>query len=367
MDTQPRPRSRSLDGLRAIAIAMVVVFHSLRHVSGGYIGVEIFFTLSGFLITTLLLGELGAGGAIDRGAFYARRALRLLPALGGAIVLCAVLVALTGSNHGGLPLTRAVPPVALYVGNWVEAAGVSLGFLSHTWSLAIEEQFYLVWPFVVVVLARRTDAVSLLVKVTIGLVVFRAALTPLAPSPLNFSVWTTSRADCLVIGAILAIVFAREPDRVVRAADRPWVGVSALLMLAGVFAALSVVRSPEMWSDYGMTTVVAIATAALIAHLVAVPGGAIARALAWRPAAAVGRVSYGIYLYHWPIVAALSAVALPFFARIGLEYALTAAAVLVSWFVIERPALGRKGRFIRSRVTLAGDGDPAAAPSTVLE
>ena len=110
-----------------------------------------------------------------------------------------------------------------------------------------------------------------------------------------------------------------------------------------------------------------VATAALIAHLVALPGGAIARALAWRPAAAVGRVSYGIYLYHWPIVAALSAIALPFFTRLGLEYGLTAAAVLVSWFAIERPALRRKGRFIRTRVALSGEGDPAAAPSTVLE
>ncbi len=367
MDTERRPRSRSLDGVRAIAIAMVVVFHSLRPAAGGYIGVEIFFTLSGFLITTLLLGELAANGSIDRRAFYARRALRLLPALGGAIALCVVLVALTGSNHGGIPLTRAVPPVALYLGNWVEAAGVSLGFLSHTWSLAIEEQFYLLWPFVVVVLARRTDAVSLLVKVTIGLVIFRAVLTPFVPSTLNFSVWTTSRADCLVIGAILAIVFAREPERVVRAADRPWVGVAGLLTLAGAFVVLSVVRSPWMWSDYGVTTVVAVATAALIAHLVALPGGAIARALAWRPAAAVGRVSYGIYLYHWPIVAALSAIALPFFTRLGLEYGLTAAAVLVSWFAIERPALRRKGRFIRTRVALSGEGDPAAAPSTVLE
>ncbi len=198
---------------------------------------------------------------------------------------------------------------------------MSLGFLSHTWSLAIEEQFYLLWPFVVVVLARRTDAVSLLVKVTIGLVIFRAVLTPFVPSTLNFSVWTTSRADCLLIGAILAIVFAREPERVVRAADRPWVGVAGLLTLAGAFIVLSVVRSPWMWSDYGVTTVVAVATAALIAHLVALPGGAIARALAWRPAAAVGRVSYGIYLYHWPIVAALSAIALPFFtaARVGIR------------------------------------------------
>ena len=213
--------------------------------------------MSGFLITTLLLGELAANGSIDRRAFYARRALRLLPALGGAIALCVVLVALTGSNHGGIPLTRAFPPVALYLGNWVEAAGVSLGFLSHTWSLAIEEQFYLLWPFVVVVLARRTDAVSLLVKVTIGLVIFRAVLTPFVPSTLNFSVWTTSRADCLLIGAILAIVFGREPERVVRAADRPWVGVAGLLTLAGAFVVLSVVRSPWMWSDYGVTTVVA--------------------------------------------------------------------------------------------------------------
>jgi len=366
MDAERRPRSRSLDGVRAIAIAMVVVFHSLRHVAGGYIGVEIFFTLSGFLITSLLLGEIGANGSIDRRAFYARRALRLLPALGGAIALCLVLVAMTGSNHGGIPLTRAVPPVALYLGNWVEAAGVSLGFLSHTWSRAIEEQFYLLWPFVVVVLARRTDAVSLLVKVTIGLVIFRAVLMPLVPSALNFSVWTTSRADCLVIGAILAIVFARERERVVRAADRPWVGVAALLALAGVFALLSFVRSPEMWSDFGMTTVVAIATAALIAHLVALPGGTIARALAWRPVAAVGRVSYGIYLYHWPIVAALSVVALPFFMRLGLEFALTATAVLLSWFFIERPALRRKGRFIRTRVEVAGDSEPSA-PATVLE
>ncbi|HTG46386.1 MAG TPA: acyltransferase [Actinomycetota bacterium] len=356
-------RNRALDGVRAIAIAMVVVFHSLRHVSGGYIGVEIFFTLSGFLITTLLLGEIASRGSIDKGAFYARRALRLLPALFGAIALCVVLVAVTGGNHGGLPLTRAVPAVVLYVGNWVEAAGVSLGFLSHTWSLAIEEQFYLVWPFVVVALARRRDALPLLVKVTIGLVLARAFLTPFAPSTLNFSVWTTSRADCLLIGAILAIAVTREPERVVRAADRPWIGAAALLTLAGVFALLSFVRSPEMWSDYGMTTVVAVATAALLAHVIALPEGAIARALAWRPAAAVGRVSYGIYLYHWPIVAALSATSLAFLPRIGLEYALTALAVVVSWFVIERPALRAKRRFVRTRVEVAGEGEDAPVSS----
>jgi peptidoglycan/LPS O-acetylase OafA/YrhL len=367
MERERSPRNRSLDGVRAIAIAMVVGFHSLRHVSGGYIGVEIFFTLSGFLITTLLLGELAATGSLDRGAFYARRALRLLPALGGAIALCAVLVVLTGSNNGGIPLTHALPPVLLYVGNWVEAAGVGLGFLSHTWSLAIEEQFYLLWPLIVVVLARRADAVRVLVKVTIALVVFRAALAPLAPSALNLSVWTTSRADCLLVGAILAILVQRERDRVVRSARGTWIGGAALLALAGVFALLSIVRTPEMWSDYGLTTVVGIATAALIAHIIARPDGSIASALGWRPVAGVGRVSYGIYLYHWPIVAAVGALALPLGVRLAAEYALTAAAVAVSWFAIEVPALRLKRRFIRTRVELRRNGEVASASAGVLE
>ncbi|MBI3647377.1 MAG: acyltransferase, partial [Actinobacteria bacterium] len=133
----------------------------------------------------------------------------------------------------------------------------------------------------------------------------------------------------------------------------------ALAGLAGILVFLSAVASPYTWSDYGLTTGVAIATAALIAHVVVRPGGRVAAPLGWKPVAAIGRVSYGIYLYHWPITVWVGRFSLPLAVRAGAVYALTAVAVVASWFLVERPALRLKRRFARPRV----EAQVMAAPS----
>ncbi len=360
-----------LDGIRAVAVALVVVVHTFPSASGGYIGVEVFFVLSGFLITSLLIGELNATGSIDRGAFYMRRALRLFPPLLLLMVLSVALAADVGSNNGGVTMSRALPPVFFYYGNWVEAAGRSLGFLSHCWSLAIEEQFYLVWPLLIIPLTKRRDAVALLIAATTAMAVLRAALTPFAPSANNLSIWTTSKGDCLLIGALLAVFFVRSPDRVARWTMPRAVGLGGAAALAAMFALLSVVSNPAEWSDYGLTTAVAMSTAVLIAHVIVRPAGAIARALSWKPAMGLGRVSYGVYLFHWPIIAWVGLQSWSHSTRLGIEFPLIAVVVAVSWLVVERPAHRLKRTFVRSRKAIAapnagGRGlDRAAAPPLV--
>jgi peptidoglycan/LPS O-acetylase OafA/YrhL len=355
------PPIRSLDGIRAIAIAGVVLLHTVPVVGGGYIGVEVFFVLSGFLITTLLVREVDSTGSVQRGAFFARRALRLLPGLLVLLALSAVFVWLTGSNNGGLPLEQAMPAVLFYGGNWVEAMGLGLGYLSHTWSLAIEVQFYVVWPLLIVALARRVDAVRLLVIATVALVALRAGLTPLAPSAGNLAVWTTSKLDCLLIGAMLALVLARYPLRVARTVAAPWIGFVAGFAVIGVGVWLSVVASPERWSNYGLTTVVGVATAIVIAHVLVHPTGALAAGLGKRPLAGIGRVSYGIYLYHWPIVAWVGLQAWSTTTRLVVEFALIAFAVTVSWLVIEKPASRLKRHLVRAPVDVPDVGSTPLA------
>ena len=340
---------RSLDGIRAVAIAGVVLLHTVPFAAGGYIGVEVFFVLSGFLITTLLVREVEATGSVQRVVFFARRALRLVPGMLVLLALSVVLASLTGSNNGGLPLAQAVPAVLFYGGNWVEAMGLGLGYLSHTWSLAIEVQFYVVWPLLIAALAKRVDAVKLLAIATVALVGLRAGLTPLAPSAGNLAVWTTSKLDCLLIGAMLALLLARHPTLVTRAMGAPWIGYAAGSTVIGVGVLLSVVDSPERWSDYGLTTVVAVATAIVIAHVLVHPTGSISAGLGTRPMAGIGRVSYGIYLYHWPIVAWVGPQAWSATTQLVVEYTLVAACVAASWVLIEQPALRLRRHVVRSR------------------
>ena len=153
-----------LDGVRALAAIAVVVAHYVAWDAGRY-GVEVFFALSGFLITTILLEDVDAGGTVRLGRFYVRRARRLLPCLVAVVAVCAVLLPVLqpGTEDGLLP-------ALLYYSNWQRSAGVELGSLGHTWSLAVEEQFYLVWPLVVLV-TRRVRAPWMVAACVTGAVV----------------------------------------------------------------------------------------------------------------------------------------------------------------------------------------------------
>jgi peptidoglycan/LPS O-acetylase OafA/YrhL len=331
---------KALDGLRAVAIIAVLLDHTNPTLfSSGQLGVDVFFTLSGFLITGLLLSEGAGSGRISLTHFYLRRALRLVPCMLLTIALAWLLTALLGSNAGDVGVGFAMASVLLYAANWVMAIRhAPLGFLSHTWSLAIEEQFYLVWAFVLASEWVR-ERLHRILPAAIGIIIFvRLAFIPVAYSFL----WTIFRADELLIGAFLAVVFHRNRETLLTYAKRAcvgWTAVAGLLTLAVLLP-----LDPYPIQMRGGFTLVGLLTAMLIAHIIASPDGALSRGLSWRPAVALGRVSYGVYLLHFPLFLFASKMAWSPLRQSVFNFGLTPIVVLLSWRFVEQPALRLKKR-----------------------
>jgi peptidoglycan/LPS O-acetylase OafA/YrhL len=328
----------ALDGVRALAIGLVLLAHAFGGVvRGGVIGVDLFFVLSGFLITGILVDEVQRTGSLNLRAFYARRALRLFPALAALLLLVAVLPWPFPPDETATKWV-AIAATAGYVANYV---GDDLANLSHAWSLAVEEQFYLLWPLTLLWLLRRTSPAVRVAAMIVGFAIFRAigwATGALGPG------WLVTRADQLLIGALLALL-VRRGFRVKTAWG--WVG---LLGLAVVFAARIFTGDREMM--LGGLTVTALAAALLIGHLASGDESALHRVATWQPLVTIGMVSYGIYLYHRPIFRQVNHAFIthgwlgPTYsvARLAIEAVLTAAAVWLSWRFIEKPALRLKDR-----------------------
>jgi peptidoglycan/LPS O-acetylase OafA/YrhL len=313
--------------------------------TGGFLGVDVFFVLSGYLITTLLVDEQLLRSDISLSRFYARRALRLLPALIPLFVVVAVCWALRPYPSAFGPIGSAIAAVA-YVGNWVVATTSSgLGYLSHTWSLAIEEQFYVLWPIAFVWSIRRssfarTGAWLTGFAVAIGLV--RAAgWVVLGTTALLYV--TPTRADGLLLGCGLALALRALPQlRLWRLAAAPAVGWISI----GTLLALFVLIAEQESSAYlGGVSLAVLCAGALIAHLELAPLGRLVGLLASQPLPAIGRISYGLYLFHYPVAMLLyeptGRTPLSFAAKLALSFALA----ITSYVVIERPALQLKRRF----------------------
>ena len=386
--------------MRAVAVLLVIAYHGERSLAprGGTIGVTMFFTLSGFLITTLLLRERASSGRIRLRRFYWRRALRLLPAL---ITLVAVTCAyswITGSYERTLD---AALPVLLYVGNWMRTLRDSegLGLLEHTWSLSVEEQFYLVWPLAVLGAAalvpkvRQAEAV-LALAVGGSLLSLWWRLQLWDPDAERWSAarlynGTDAVADQLLVGAALAAGLALWDRRATeplpvskRRATEPLPvskggateplpvskgGATEALPVPGrrLFALAGAVGAPlalayvvwvarvhpggdslandRRYLEWGSLT---FALAAAVIVLGATRGAEqwFPRLLALPPLVAIGKVSYGLYLWHFPVILAVDD-QLPdasTLARGAAVISLTAATTLASWFLVERPFLALK-------------------------
>ena len=313
--------------------------------TGGFLGVDVFFVLSGYLITTLLVDEHRLRGRISLGRFYARRGLRLIPALAPLFAVVAILWSLHPYPATFGPIGSALAVLA-YVGNWVVAASHDgLGYLSHTWSLAIEEQFYLLWPVIFMWAIRRAPLGrigGLLLGLAVLVGVLRAAgWAILGTTALLYA--TPTRSDGLLLGCALALALRAAPDlavwRVVRRPAIGWLAVAALLVL------FVLVAEPLPFAYLGGVSAAVAAAGALLAHLELAPSGLLARALAARPLPAIGRISYGLYLFHYPVALFLyqpvDRTPATFALKLGLSFALATA----SYLLIERPALRFKKRF----------------------
>lgn len=264
-----------LDGLRGIAVLLVVGQHAgmpLMTRAGG-VGVTLFFVLSGFLITTLLIEDR------DLVSFWTRRARRLLPALA---VFLAVMLAV------GLSVT-VIASAALYVANWDLAIEGPYAPLVHLWTLSVEEQFYLLWPLVFLLLMRLPR--STVLPIVLALACASAAartLSTLNGDPYWWTFFTTHlRADALLLGCALALVFQRRPFT----PGRWWIGIGVAAMIV-----VSVIPGRAFHTTLGIP----MAELAAVA-LVAWASTRTSPFISWRPLVYLGVISYGLYLWHRPI------------------------------------------------------------------
>ena len=331
----------ALDGVRGLAIACVVAYHAFGRPSGGFLGVDLFFVLSGFLITTLLLEEHAERSTVSLRAFYRRRALRLLPALVAmlAVVLAVeAVLALAGKGH----LRREAIGAGFglgYVTDIVNAVsrGTVPWSLSHLWSLAMEEQFYLLWPPILLLLGvRRRAALAVLVGALVLVAVRQVELMASGAAYDRLQFAPDTRGSSIVIGCLFAVVFATVRSR--RRLASPVVGVLALTVLARlVFGGL-------LRPLFGGPLLLFGAAAAIVIVRALDPSSFEHRLLTLRPLVGLGRVSYGLYLWHVPVLAAVAASGQAGPARGALGIALSVAAALVSYRVVEQPFLRRKRR-----------------------
>lgn len=304
--------------MRALAIGLVLVYHAgVRQLPGGFVGVDVFFVISGFLITGLLIREVEATGRVSLRQFYARRAKRLLPATGLVLAVTAALTWLTTSVVQWRDFGLDIVSAALYVVNW-RLADRSVDYLAedigpspvqHFWSLAVEEQFYIVWPLLLVLLAllmKRRQSLRPRMVMTVGILlvlvpsfVWSVHVTATSPSTAFFV--TPTRLWELGIGALVAIgatAWVSIPR--FAASVLGWLG------LATVLASGFLLTADVAWPGYAAMAPV-LGTAALIVAGFASGNAGPAGLLSWGPAVWVGGLSYSLYLWHWPVLVAATA------------------------------------------------------------
>lgn len=367
-------RAWALDGLRAVGLVLVMAFHfGVGWLSGGFVGVDVFYVLSGYLITGLLLGEFRRRGTVSLGTFWLRRARRLLPAL--CIVVVAVSLLVRYAEPSGLfPDFRMDALSALfYFSNWFQIAASSNYFvangpaspLTHTWSLAVEEQFYLAWPLVVLATMAvagtvRRGVAALLALSTAGAVASAVEMGLLYRAGTNTTrvyFGTDTHAQSILVGSALAcamtlVQLRRGEPGMDAAARRRWsrwvlgvLGVAGVAVVAGGAVGLDGTGATTFRGGF---FVVDVATAAVILAAVSSPGGRLPRILALRPLVWLGAISYGAYLWHYPVAVFLDT------ARTGqggvsllaIRSAATIGLATASYVLVERPIID--GTFWRS-------------------
>ncbi|SHG98837.1 Peptidoglycan/LPS O-acetylase OafA/YrhL, contains acyltransferase and SGNH-hydrolase domains [Hydrocarboniphaga daqingensis] len=378
--TEPRPMSRgqviadtapiaSLDGIRALAVLLVVFAHSgLERIVPGGLGVTVFFVLSGFLITTLMQREYAARGALQLGAFYLRRLLRLMPPLLVVVALAAMLSSLTWID--GRFSTQGLLSLLFYLGNYqvifADFGGMPAG-IGVVWSLAVEEHFYLLYPPLAVVLLgtqQRRTVVLVLLSLCLLVLGWRCVLYALGASQAYLSMATDTRADAILVGCLMAFwsnpATTAPPPRNDRR-DRAMAFACVSLLLLTLMVRNDAFRQTLRYS------LQSLAIAPLIHLAVARATQAPYRMLSARPLVYLGGVSYTIYLSHQMILDGLHAQwpTLAWAPRLGLGLILTLALAELMRRAVEAPCAELRRQLHRRAVLpTAAAADAGEAAST---
>ena len=365
-----RPHLPGLDGLRALAVIGVLAFHDNR-LQGGFLGVDLFFALSGFLITTLLIDELQRTNTVDLIGFWGRRLRRLLPAVMVLLVVVVVFFRLFADTGQWIIARKDVVWSQFYLANWHQVysgsgywdAFASPSAFEHLWSLAIEEQFYLVWPIFVIVAWRIGRARGLAVLAGIGIVA--SFITMLAiyngGDPTRVYMGTDTRSFSLLCGAFVSLPAIRkfittgiQKFRTIAS------GFTSVLILVIGFMWITV-DGQSQWLFRGGLFAHSIASA-LLAVLIASSSSKFSVVFSWRPLADIGRLSYALYLWHWPVFIFCTSERLNVdgLALTAIRLTITFALSTASYFLIEQPirhkvkwAHGSQGRRVFLATTLS--------------
>ncbi len=345
----------ALDGLRGVSILAVLLFHGLI-IGGGasFIAVNTFFVLSGFLITSILLEEWDHRHDLSLRKFYMRRALRLLPALIAMLVVFCIV------GFAADPLKRALREfyealrALFYCTNWAIIYHIRPLALNHTWSLSVEEQFYLVWPLLLLLLLRKNSPSSLACWVALGVclaVLDRICCAVLGSenlsgnilpvNPLRLEYGSDTRADSLLVGCLAAVLlfFGMLPGTPRFKGALRWGALASIAGLIGFDFAPPQAR----WMVFIGWLAISLLAAIIILQIVHAPGGPLQWILASPPLVFLGKISYGLYVWHFPIRQAMIYHAWRYN---KLTYLVVSfAAALLSYYLLERPALRLKTRF----------------------
>jgi peptidoglycan/LPS O-acetylase OafA/YrhL len=356
VDTPPPLRHvRALDGVRGLAVLAVLAFHG-GYLHGGYLGVDLFFVLSGFLITRLIVDDL-VRDRFSAKEFWGRRARRLLPACW--VMLAVVLVAATSLvRPTELATLRGDAFATLgYVANWWQIATSSSYFalfntpspLQHTWSLAIEEQLYVLWPLLLIALwrigRRRIGVLTIAAATLASLSLLEGALLyTSADDGARVYYGTDTRAASVLIGALAAMLVWRFGPVIARYRR---IGLVLSCVTVVVVTGAWIHGNSGKWLYDGGLGGLAILTAIVLAVVTTQPTGPVHRALSLKPLVAIGIISYGVYLYHWPLYVWLSPdrTGMHGPSLFALRLVATFSAATASYFLIERPYRRRRWAF----------------------
>jgi peptidoglycan/LPS O-acetylase OafA/YrhL len=347
-----------LDGIRGLGVVLVILYHAgVAGMSGNYLMIDVFFVLSGFLITSLLITDRKRNKTVSFSAFYARRARRLFPALFSALILIMIFEAIWGNRAELGYLADNATAILFYVYNWYLVGTHSnyFGFsliqtpFEHLWTLAIEEQFYLVWPLVIFLVLKKDFRVKRLLAISafgaIACAIFMFIVygngSEYAKNAAYYS--TETRGEALLVGCSLSLLFTFLGDRE-KLPNKVWVEVLGYVGLAGITVITSLASGPPSWMFRGGFFAGDLATAMVIGATTLRANSLMTRFFSLWPLVNLGKISYGAYIWSLPLILLFEPERVGFggWEILAVRLSSILAISVISYFVLENPI--RRGK-----------------------